>query len=662
MTEEVKSKPRRHILAKARKVVKLSDTPFIAIDFENNGDIHGLRASFECACAYGKMRVFKTSNKKGERRKMTMEVVDVCRSFNTLDEVHEFLNSLKKFRKVVPCHIVVFNGMYDYPFMREACNDEKLIMGSAFILGETKNGIKIYDIQRHATQGSLGDWMKILNLESFGIIKRDLSDKQARCMDDAAATWHLTMFFVNMYHSMGINMKITMASSALDYFRHQYMEKEDGTPLFFERRREEDGDFARKSYYGGRSEVFNRGLQICSCYDINSTYVSVMANELMPDPSSIRRVKYPNGEWRKHYDNFLGIYDVTIEVPPMQYPPLAFRVKEKLIFPIGTLRGVWTTVDLKAAESRGCKILKCHDYVWYQQSLPLFRGYAMECWINRQKAIAEHKQKKLSGKSPFELFWKTFGNALYGKVAQRVPVNDFCGKLADYHGRLPPGLIPTIEEGIAYVTIPASEYKESDFAFVELSSFISAYARRKLITIIWALEDAGYVTCYVDTDSLKVSTPKQNLTEADIKRIQQIVGVSGELGDWKYEGELDVYICRPKWYTEQTKAGTSTEPPVLDFKGKNSKVKGVGKKATITPIWGKRNGEWVLLQLNSADKLPYKMRESIHLDKSVNFWRAVTKKMMNDDTKRTWFGDESIPLVWSDERQEVIEHDFTNNE
>jgi DNA polymerase elongation subunit (family B) len=645
---------KRHILSHRSKVEQTSTIPFIAIDTENDGSVENLTGGFECAYAYGEIREFHEL-RFGSKRKLTSKVVPFERLFTTREELLKFIRELKKTKNNKPCHLVFFNGGYDYPFIRPECNDEKLLLNSSFIVGETNNGIKIWDIQRHAVVGSLGDWMKRLKLEEKGIEKKSLDDKQARCRDDAKATWELTMYFKRIYDSMGVNMKLTMSSTALSYFQHEYMQKDDGTPLMFERLHEEWGEFARESYYGGRSEVFSRGLQICSWYDINSTYVSVMRDEVLPDPQSIRNVNSPGEDWREHYDNYLGIYDVTVEIPMMHYPPLPVRTPDtKLIFPVGTIRGVWTTVDLKAAEEQGCKILKCHRYLWYKLSLPLLKGFAEECWNNRKKAVLE------GGKGCVEeIFWKTFGNALYGKLAQRIPKNGYLGKLSQYKGGIPTtDLKSWDEDGESYISIAPDSYEESSFAFVELSSFIAAYARRKLMSSVWSLEKAGFITTYVDTDSIKVTTREQTITDAIVAKMEACIDVGNDLGQWKYEGEPDVFYFRPKWYAEIESRGNSNTPPTLVLHGAHTKMKGIGKHANIDNLeWERResDGEWVLKSVTATDHRPYKMRESAARGKPVNFWRDVTKTLENDDTKRNWENDDSYPLVWDSENQCVID-------
>jgi DNA polymerase elongation subunit (family B) len=631
-----------------------SSIPFVAIDFENVGRIEGLTASFECAYAYGQIRKFRRPRNGDGRQKFIYTIEDFEMLFTTREQVLDWIRNLKKVRNCVPCHIVMFNASYDYPFMRGECNDEKLLMNSQFIMGETKNGIKIWDIQRHATTGSLGDWMERLNLQEKGIVKKSLDDKQARCRDDARATWELAMYFKETYNAMGINMKSTMPSTALSYFQHKYMMKDSETPLIFERIYEEWGEFVRKSYYGGRSEVFSRGLQICYWYDINSTYVSVMRDELLPDPQFMRNVPVPKDNWRQHYDGYDGVFDVTVEVPMCHYPPLPVRTPEdKLIFPVGTFRGVWTTVDLKAAETQGTKILECHRYIWYEKSIPVMREFAEECWNNRQLAV------KTGGKGCVdEIFWKTFGNALYGKLAQRIPIDGYVGKMTQYKGELPE--VPKYwedEDGQQYISVTPTIFEESKFAFVELSSFIAAYARRKLMEAIWALEKEGLVTTYVDTDSIKVTTRKQEINDAIRAKIESTIKVSDKnLGDWKYEGEPDVFFFRPKWYAEVESRGTATTPPVLNLKSKNTKTKGVGKRATITALnWSQReDGEWTLDDIQAEDERPYRMKESVHRDKAPNFWRTVKKTLVNDDTKRMWFGDDSIPLIWKQDEERAL--------
>lgn len=658
--KKVDVKDKRHVLCCRPQPENTSVIPFIAMDFENDGTKSSLDEGFECACAYGEIRKFRTiTNAKGKKEVViTLEIVDEV--FNTRQEVLDFVNSVKKFRRYSPCHFVLFNGGYDYPFIRPVCKDGALIMSGQFIMGETNNGIKIYDIQRHATTGTLGDWMKILKMkDSAGIFKRPLDDKLARCRDDTRATWLLTKYFKERYNEMGINMRLTMASTALSYFQQVHMYKKDGTPLMFERYYQEWGEFARLSYYGGRSEVFMRNYQVCESFDINSTYVSVMRDELLPDPQSIKNERNPKN-WRENYDNYLGILDCKVRVPMMRYPPLPVRTPEnKLIFPAGTFRGVWTTVDLKAAEEQGCEILEVYRHLYYLRSLPLLKAFAEEAWDKRQKAV----QRDGKG-SPDEKFWKTFGNSLYGKLAQRVPIGGYTGKLSEFEDVIPDDAIIWEEDGEDYLTCPATGSEESKFAFVEFSSFIAAYARVKLMSAVWKLEKAGYLTVYVDTDSIKITNHKQEIGEAFLNDVRGIINVGKALGYWKYEGQADGYYFRPKWYCEVTSRGNEFKHPVMKWKGDNSKMKGVGKRAEIVEeVWTKTGrNTWELISIKATDDRPYRLQESARSGgtKPVNQWRSVSKILVNNDTKREWFGDYSLPVTWDSEKQEIIPSEELN--
>jgi hypothetical protein len=651
---------KRHILCCNPMPEKTSDVPFIAMDFENDGKRDSLDEGFECACAYGEIRRFKTvRNAKGKKETViTVERVDEV--FYTRKEAIDFVLSIRKFRRHTPCHLVFFNGGYDYPFIRPACKDKQLMMSGQFIMGMTLHGIKIWDIQRHATTGSLGDWMKTLKMDvTDGVFKRPLEDKVARCRDDAKATWILTEYFKKRYNEMGINMKLTMAATALSYFTHVHMFKDDGTPLMFERYYEEWGAFARESYYGGRAEVFMRNYQVCESFDINSTYVSVMRDEILPDPQSIKNEVRPK-EWRGNYENYLGILDVTVKVPMMRYPPLPVRTQtKKLIFPVGTFRGVWTTVDLKAAESQGCEILEVHRHLYFTKSLPLLHNFAVECWDNRQNAV------RTGGKGCVdEKFWKTFGNSLYGKLAQRVPIGGYVGKLSEFKEKPPVDSKIWEEDGEEYITFPAHDFEESNFAFVELSSFIAAYARVKLMDAVWKLEKAGYLTIYVDTDSIKITNYKRDIGTKFLDHISKIIPVGKDLGQWKYEGSADGYFFRPKWYCEVIEPGNSKKAPVLKWYGENSKMKGVGKKAEIyDEVWIKIDHRtWVLQELKAKEDRPFKIKESARSGgkKPVNHWRSVSKTLVNDDTKREWFGDESLPVTWDSNLKEIVPSEELN--
>jgi DNA polymerase elongation subunit (family B) len=160
---------------------------------------------------------------------------------------------------------------------------------------------------------------------------------------------------------------------------------------------------AQKGYYGGRTEIFKRGtFENVSCYDINSLYPHSMMNE-MPNPNSAKCVDVGSMYIINKYH---GITDVTINIPDMYIPPLPYR-SDKLLFPVGTISGYYTHIELRNALKHGCTILDIRESVYYSKTCRPFDTYVTHHYNTRKQLKKENNK--------LELMHKLLLNSLYGK-------------------------------------------------------------------------------------------------------------------------------------------------------------------------------------------------------------------------------------------------------
>ncbi|NJM09874.1 MAG: hypothetical protein HC883_03000, partial [Bdellovibrionaceae bacterium] len=222
----------------------------------------------------------------------------------------------------------------------------------------------------------------------------------------------------------GSGSAFTVASQALRVFR-TYLKKPISSinPIA--------DDFVRSSYFGGRTEVFKPFFQQCDdnlimrSYDVNSLYPAVM-----------REFDYPGSfhfETKLYIEDRPGFYDVDIEVPEMYIPPLGVRFKgigNRLIFPTGRFRGVWSTVELNYARSLGCKVLKVHKGMVFRNGGFIFKDY-IENLYARRKAAEKYSVE--------DVLCKLLMNSLYGRFGLnllREMLEFDCGQM---------GVIPHME-------------------------------------------------------------------------------------------------------------------------------------------------------------------------------------------------------------------------
>ena len=562
--------------------------PLLAVDCENDP----ATGDFICAGVFGDIKLRTTKRVKGKHVKVTT-TKRVKEYFTIQDELCEYLMSLKR----NACLLVFFNLSYDKVFIDSVVDHATVLQcGTRLILLKLKNGIKAIDLTNHTPSstekhgGKLADWIKYLDMtEKHGIAKAELTDYYDRVMNDAAATYYLGQFLEDFYYNeCGIPLQVTVGACAMKlftmkFFTHYWSRTDDFLSLY-----------ERRSYYGGRVELFKRGKQKTYAYDINSQYLSIMRDCLIPDIQSGKYVCKKITNWRRYLNDYLGVWNVRVKTPDVLYiPVLPVRLDGKLKFPTGTFDGVWTSVELLKALEVGYEILDVYDFLYYSRCQYYFKEYALFVWGKR-------KEYKAVNNLPMDLMIKKLGNALYGKFAQRNSA-DYFGRVGDYEGTLPDG-IQFFNHGSETWVLVKGEATPAKFEFPVVSSFITSYARLKLYDAMIANQES---LIYVDTDCLKLTRPAVGIK------------IGGDLGEWSLETEGEPVIYRrPKLY--------------------GTKKKGVPDRA-------------ILVSRNKVKEVwkferPMREREAIKRGLKPNVWVEVTKHLIFNDDKRLWIKNRSMPL------------------
>lgn len=594
----------------------------LALDTEDDTD-----GNLRVACLYG------TYLKREHRKKV---VVQVEETFTEREDLIAFLVRLKTKGQIFnPCHLVGFNMAYDMCYIDELINYEKVIFsGARFIIGELINEIPIIDIFNHGGGKSLDDWITELKLNEKGIYKTEfrkdmpLEELISHCQNDVKAHWELAEFFRKTYADIGVSFKYTSPSTALDLFKRRFFKG------FWRRTKSKFNEAERNAYYGGRTEIFTRGKHRVKSYDINSAYVSVMHDEYYPDPNSARKFD-SDRRFRVYYKNRenLMIVKCTVFAPKRRVMVLPYRDPDggKLLFPWGKFTGWWCSPELHKSEEYGYKIIKVHEYITYASKAKYFEDYAQFTWEQRQIASRE-------GNSSMKTVWKLFGNALYGKLAQRNPVG---GSFSPIIPQIQDGgqrpLIHTAFNGVKWYSVQESGKVESINSFPCISAFITCYTRLKLLEYLKRHEND---VIYCDTDSIKI--PWDSESE---------VG-SSELGGVKFERDQSGWYCflKPKLYGKVPKSFIDLpenydfitpipgmQPRLMSSKIDKWRIKGVGKY---------NFGYFDLedMEFRATFEKPYRFKESVRRGLKQNEWTTHNKSLSLLDDKRVWKGQQSEPL------------------
>lgn len=398
---------------------------------------------------------------------------------------------------------------------------------------------------------------------------------------DAEISKRFMEFLFDGFTKLGASPKMTIASTSMSLFRNKYLNDT------YYVHSEEDLLFQFEGYYGGRTECFSRGkVNEYNYYDFNSLYPSVMHDNDFPDPNSLRKTSKDTDEYIMMYE---GISDITINIPMMDYPPLPFRTKEKLIFPTGTFRGKYTHTEIRYAISLGATLMKTHRTFYFKKKCSPFNNYVDDLYNKRR----EYKEQK----SDMQLVVKLCLNSLYGKFGEKFRGKD--------------NLVSTditYEELMKYETFERigdffrvkEDKKPALHCFPIWASYITAYARIKLHKAMQICKPI-----YVDTDSL-VTVKKMN------------EGI--KLGELELEYQIkEGYFIKPKMYA------------FIDIHDKPKvKLKGIGGGVTYEKFIG-------LLDDPKAEFIRFtKIREALRRNMTPNELQIVQKILSLNDDKRVW--------------------------
>lgn len=257
----------------------------------------------------------------------------------------------------------------------------------------------------------------------------------------------------------------------------------------------------REGYYGGRCSVFRPVVhESVGHWDIGSAYPSALAN-----------AELPTGELTEHgsrsarkalADARPGIYSVTVLVPEMHIPPLAWGWGLGISFPHGVVSGAWTLADIHHAESYGCKITAVEWAMTWSDSQCVFKE-----WISR---IYELRSRM--GKDTVWGKWlRDFPNSLCGKMAERpdkrfLRLNPPTGDIVRCPVTRPCTLTACsgvcgsweqVDQWGQMWSVPF--YRQSESGHIHWAAYITASARAQHHS---QLVDHGKDVVYCDTDSL----------------------------------------------------------------------------------------------------------------------------------------------------------------
>ena len=242
-------------------------------------------------------------------------------------------------------------------------------------------------------------------------------------------------------------------------------------------------DFERRSYTGGRVELFKPGInQNIRTYDINSLYPSVMYGNQFPTSYK--------GAWVYSYQpGDYGLFEGEYQQTNTKLPPLLRDENQKEFTYTGS--GVFTHYDLEKLHQIGGTFTVKIGYVYYETA-ELFTPFISK-WYNRRLKYKKENNQALQYVS------KILMNSLYGKFGQKptgysIQITDL-DKTQDW--------INKNLKVVNYGDLSVYEEKtQSEHIFVAIASMVTSLARLKLYEFMEQIVTQGETLIYCDTDSI----------------------------------------------------------------------------------------------------------------------------------------------------------------
>lgn len=341
--------------------------------------------------------------------------------------------------------------------------------------------------------------------------------------------------------------KSTIASQALQVLR-LFLKKQ--IPALCD----EVDAFIRKSYVGGRTEIFKplfigkidtliesiksdpkftpndekvlrenfseEGGTI-KCFDVNSLYPTIMRDNKFP-------TRFTHSTIEGEPDSEFGFSECLVDVPTnLKIPPLPLNTEinktTKLIFPVGQFWGVWSIAEIRYAETLGVKVLKWGKTVHFRSDGYIFKDFINTLYTMRLEA-------KKNNDLVQDTLTKLLMNSCYGrfglnKEREEIVIDDGTEGLTP----LEPDYV--IKTSLGDVRFMLKDKKIQTFTNVAVAAWVTSLSRIYMHKIFMKNPDSIY---YTDTDSL--------FTKDEYEEGKELGALKKE-----YEGDLAIFLL-PKTY------------------------------------------------------------------------------------------------------------------
>jgi len=517
--------------------------------------------------------------------------------FTTRSALIRFLSQSRWRGYRVACHNLEYDALSVFGVeglcLMEPCYSGSKLCGLTLRFSEERNDSLLFMDTSCFLPERLKDLAKLVNEEKIEIDTGELvrdrrvtRQKIDYCLKDAEITWKLANYLQDGFNQLGAEMKLTAAATSLDAFRRRFLH--DDLPCLSPELQKK----LHRGYTGGRVEALRLGEYEGAVYqnDVNGAYVSVMIDTELPDLGDFAE--------RSSLDlSQQGMADVDVMVPDHLWAgPLPLK-GEKLMFPVGHLRGQWTYNELRQALNYGCRIGEVRSCWSSRRTAPYLRE--MMVYLRSVRENPETPQ-------PMNRLAKLLGNSLYGKFGARQERFGFM-RLGDFRAKVANG---ELVKGVDY--FQADLYEDTRIVRVVTGMDYPPYANVIWSAIITAgcrgllyphLEQSS--SFYCDTDSVIDLRPYPETKTLGKLALQHSYSKVVIRGNKLYAG----YGC--------------------DEKGKlrwNSHAKGVPRESATRAV----------LEADAAITVrrPCKLRTALHGERRAGEWFEQVKRLSWDYDKR----------------------------
>jgi hypothetical protein len=487
-------------------------------------------------------------------------------------------------------------------------------------------------------KGNVENMGKLVGLKKLEGKKKSALNKSYAIRDAEIVYRYMTMFQKRLVTQLGVGLGLSIGSIAMQVYRSRFMDRNEQATY-------NNPQLVSDAYYGGRVEVFYRGITKSKVYvtDINSSYPNVMKNYSYPDTQFLEKSRLKTHKF--------GVGRFRVKVPEGIFAPV-LPVKSasgRLFFPVGEFEGSWTYAEVRKAVEQGAVILKEYDGVGTNAAVDPFKEFITYFYDMRLKCKEQisklEKQYGEKAKSVTDYLEAKFESELLKNI-----MNNLYGKWCQHKARTKMSRRP-IPESVLETTLGPYEEKRvgSFWEYLQTESkapktanfmwglHVTAHARLELVRHLETVIENGGTLLYCDTDSIMFTG----------ERAAKAMPVSNALGALSKETYDKGIFRQAKGYL------------LCNYEGKKRK-RLIIKKVACKGVATTHAYEFIVEGLATSVK-PMRFKEALIrtgvkknaqavLDKEIGFniWRDVKKVMQAIDIKRTPGIGKTFPVKYED--------------